>query len=411
MNPKFNYKLMDVIDGLYHDAINEQLSSVLPTSLGGGKVIGKGSDQYKKKVDFSRKYITVKIPYSPQYKASGLVLPKDSSVSYWKHPINVYSFSPSYKEWEGTPWESYIPTNDMLEAIFPEGTLRSFTVPDGQHYNATIKRIAEPPHLQFQFNWFFDGDNQPYQQPFKPEELPNSMRYKDETWWEQHWQLIAQVVGGLAIGILTGGMSIIAQLGIEFAFNSIFTVIDISKGDNFAAGLGLIFSLIPGSARLLINKGLLGGIAKNELNSLVSKVATWTDEEIAKDGFLALNDQEKLIFTRVFSNQKDVIIKATSKTLFDSLYKAFKEGSLELTKIPVAQRTQWKDFVYQLAISAGIVTGAVGVKANMEKNELVKELTTFGDEMVNKMDISSDRLKAYIIKTNPQYAKEKGWLH
>jgi hypothetical protein len=349
----------------------------------------KEAEKKQKEQNFADKYISVEIPPNSEYKGNTIVLPKGTSFKVWEHPINPFKFSPDYKNWKGTSWEAYIPTEEELERIFPEGTLRYFTTPNNKFYKATIKRISDPPHLKHAFGWYVDSNNIPYEQPFEKDELPEGMTYKDQTFWEKWGDVILQVAATLLATWITGGMSIWVQLAVHAGIDLTFAGKQLIEGDNFGAALSAIIAFVPLSSTLLG----IGNISGRMLKNITSKVASCSGIRELKAVYKGFTEEEKIAFTKIFSNQSDKLVKATSKAFYDKLALAVKNGNLSLSKIPLTQRKHLREFLFQLVTSIGITGAAVKIRVDQMmrqmEGEVTKEIHSAGVDLGSDEDFAA----------------------
>jgi hypothetical protein len=299
------------------------------------------------------------------------------------------------EKWVKTNWRS----NFNPEGVF------SFQTPDQKKYQAefgnkkldNIKTWDEfyvTPVDTDPKNWYFKGyfeeQGKPYVQP-KPVEKPWYMKSLD--WLVENWQLVAEIVTTVVVGILTMGQSLviqaISQLGVALAFS----IDDIAKGDYWTAGISMAIASVPIVGRL----AKFGTKAPAQfLAKYGSKLSGLKDSPVAmKSFFEGLSDGEKLLFTRALKQTSGEMKKNVSKYFVDTLKKSVERGTIELSKIPLKQKLWWKELFVEGGVSLGVGLGLGLVKSIEEEESNVEETqSTATKQMVQR--------KKYFSQVTPQ---------
>jgi hypothetical protein len=137
------------------------------------------------------------------------------------------------------------------------------------------------------------------------------------------------------------------------------------------------------------------------IRSLIGKIGKANSVDELKVAFNSFSEQEKILFTKVFSNQKQDLVKNTSKFFYDRVRVAVKNGSINLAKIPMKQRQQWKEFLSQLGATAGISATVVAYQVNQmmgEAEQLVDAVSNLENRLENEDEAMAEReafLKAW----------------
>jgi hypothetical protein len=332
------------------------------------------SAENQKEVDFYNKYMMVQIPHSESFNSTTLAIPTGSKINVWHHPITPGDFSKDYAAWRGTAWESYIPQN--LNEIFPEGSLRSFTVPQGVKYSTHIKRISDPPNLKYAFDWFYNQDGQPYKQNFVSGEIPKSLTPEEKTWWSEWGPVILNVTASLAAAWMTGGLSVWVQIGVQVGIDLGFAGYQLEQGDKFGASISAILAIIPLASKIL----KIGEVSGTVLASLTKKVGSCSDITALETTYAGLSSVEKIAFRKVFSNQSQEIVRATSRTFYNRIRVALKQGTFKMESIPIAQRKSVRELLFQLMVTGGVFGGSL-VYINKEADRMMAEMEKQNGDM------------------------------
>lgn len=273
----------------------------------------------------------------------GLNIPKGSEVVKFKHPIDEFAFG--FDKWRSNyMWDKYAPTVEDLNKLIPKDSVRMFTTPDGIRYTASLVRIQDDPPI-----WRFNGYHNPNGQPFG---LVDRMK----TLWEKYG-LYIQIAASLIAAILTAGQSVWIQLAIQAGIDLLAASWQYFEGkDTMGAAISLILACIPFSSKFF----RIGHISNEVLSKLIGKFSSVTTKEELEAVYKTLTKEELIAFNKVFSNQKEELVKETSKILYNNIKQAISDGTIDLAKIPVGQRQQVRDLLYQLGMSAGVVVGAAG---------------------------------------------------
>jgi hypothetical protein len=338
-----------------------------------------------KEQNFYSKYMIVQIPYSEEFKNTTLALPIGTKFKVWKHPISPYDYSSDYRSWVGSGWEKFIPTTNELDSLFPDGTLRQFTTPDGTKYNTHLKRVSDPPNLKHVFVWYYDGEGRPYQQNIDPNEIPKSLTPEEKTWWDEWGLIIANVATSLVAAWLTGGASIMIQIAIQVGIDLTFAGIQLANGDKFGAGISAILAFIPLASKFL----KIGEVSSKMLANIITKVKSCADVEALKTAYIGFSQAEKVAFRKIFSNQSEELMRATSKAFYLEIKEALTKKTLSLSKIPVTQRKSIREFFFNVMVTAGVFGGSL-LYINREADRMAREFEAQGDFKLEKIDLGSE---------------------
>lgn len=266
--------------------------------------------QEQLKNEFNSKFITYKTPTN-KYKVQNLTIPSESAVTLWKkNEDRVRKF---FKSWEGSQWSNYIPNNKDFDNLFPDDTLRAFTLPNGEFFTGRVKRVSENP-LKYEFDWYYDNNDNPYDQNeiLGDIEIPDDFLFKEEGLWDKWggWimaglsMLIAAVIPGMQ-GLLLSALVDLVQVAYS-----------LSQGDKFGALISTIFMFIPFIGPSI--KGL-GRISKAKAVELAEKFAVAESKAQVDLIYEGLSESDKIIFRTVFSQDPDKIMKLLDQKYWDML--------------------------------------------------------------------------------------------
>lgn len=260
----------------------------------------------EKKNQFNSKYITVKIPKTTANKGSTIALPVGTKTLLWKYPVDTSKW-PRFKEWNEAGYD--FPLSEDLERIMPEGTLRSFTTPDGVFYNTSF---GVKNYKVTDFKWYYDNEGNPYKQTFKPEELPNDYAFHEETWWEEWGQYVLMAGGFLASVLIPGaaGIYIVLMTDIALIFDEAVT-----HNNPLGAGLYTLFMFMP-----LIAKAIptIGRITTGEAKLFANTFADVKNATEVANKFTTLPSSLKGKFLDIMKNSNPKILESKLQEIIQS---------------------------------------------------------------------------------------------
>ena len=236
-----------------------------------------------------------------------VILPKvvngvKTTASFWHHPIQNSFWS----EFANTKYNDFVPTQEMLQKVLPQMTLRQFSV-GGVQYLASVERMQDKP-LIISFKWFYDKNGRPY---VEPKQIPKELQ--EETLWEKFvysnggistellWISAAIIVGVLTEGIGTAIMgeaamtaeaftflgrrvttSMIAKFFTEAAVWSTKGILQMSKGKQVAGLLDISFGiLLPAIHEFgVIGRMGIGKVTKESVDELATKLVGKSEAEL-----------------------------------------------------------------------------------------------------------------------------------
>jgi hypothetical protein len=244
----------------------------------------------KIKQSFDKNYFVVKTPNSSVTKGgTDLILPKVSvdgtktTYSTYQHPLNPDGI---FKNWVGTQWDSYIPSQKHLEDVLPNGTLRSFTI-GGIQYIAQLKLVNEKT-LSFQFLWYFDKDNNPYNPNdyIQEKEVPEEYQY-DGSWWAIWGQWTLTVGSILAATFIPGAQGLWISIGLDLVAAADLAI---REKDNVGAGISVVLAFVPVIGQEILGIGKAVGAGRFSETSMNPKKI----QKLAKE-FAQVETQEQAV--------------------------------------------------------------------------------------------------------------------
>jgi hypothetical protein len=276
------------------------------------KIQAEKERQQQLKKDFDSKFIIIKIPKN-DFGVDNLTIPKGSGIKLWdKNTSRVNSF---FKSWFGTDWERYLPKEDDLKYIFPDNTLRSFTVPDGTSYTSNLERVSDNP-ITWKFKWYYDDNGNPYNQKKELEgtEIPEDYLYKEDGFWDKWGPWILAGLSVLATILFPGAVGIWLSVGIDM----IGAVQSLAEGDKMGALVSTILAFLPVGLGKIPG---IGTITKEEAINLANKFAKATDEAQISNIYSKLSTKEQKYFQTVFSQDPEKIVKELDNVMFQKIVK------------------------------------------------------------------------------------------
>lgn len=243
-------------------------------------------------------------------------------------------------------------TAELMQSLFPAGTIRSFTLPNGTKYFSMI-RIGDSTNYKWNFAGYFDKDRNMYQSP-KAEDYMS--------WWDtivQNSELFAQIlislIAAIALEAFTAGAAtplvtrLLLEFLIELAIAVPFAYSEYKSGDKPMAYLSLAFSLLP-----FVNARTLGlkKISKEVASSLSEKVAKHNISDAASMAKFyddVLVGEEKYIFSRLMRQEPDVLRNAMGDGLKNILKSP--EARKQLMKIALKDQRWYVDLGLPLSVA------------------------------------------------------------
>ena len=329
----------------------------------------------EEKEEFLSRNVILKTPYNELTKGNTISIPKESKITKWSESDNISKSM--FGSWIGTGWQEYIPKEDYLKNIFPSGTLRQFTTPDGVNFKTNLERTSEKPPYTYRFIGYYDKDNNPYQQEKYVGKIPSSLQKGN--WFEENWALLAQIAVSIAVGIATAGQSLVAQAMAQLAVDLVFTTKQLVEGDNVGALMTFIIGLAPVIGRL---SKFGTKVPLQFLKKYGTELSKMNDPKTVSLFYNSLKGEEKLLMTRLIEQTPAELKKMADEGFTNALKKAVKDGTIDLEKIPQSQRLWWKQNIVELGsgLGAGIGVATVVAKKEQEKGEEKMKSLVKGDE-------------------------------
>lgn len=372
----------------------------------------------KKKIqqNFNDNFIAFKTPHSSQVKeGTHIILPKSvngkvTTFTKYQHPINPKEI---FKSWIGTQWDSYIPTEEQLQDILPNDTLRSFTI-DGIKYTAYLKRIDDDP-ITWQFLWYYNKDNKPYNQNLyiKTEQIPEEYRYSFIKEWGEDILMAASLLSAIFIPGLGGiALGVLLDLGVAG--------IKLEKGDTWGAGICSILAFLPVIGEI----ANVGRVSNKTAERLVREVGDVNSYKELVNRINSMgNTSDAYLLRQLLKDDPHRIVNLIDKFLAKNLLNKIAtrgealivvkhlNGLLKSGKITKVSASKWyqrlglKRLGFYIGGSIGIMLGgsvaelAYGIYINSKLTNSEYGLTESENEMFKIAD------GAY--KSNPELYKQK----
>jgi hypothetical protein len=281
-------------------------------------------------------------------------LTAEKSIKLWEF-VTPDDFPDIVKLEKGNFWWKKA-TAQHLNKILPAGTVRNFSI-DGIQYLTSLT-ATEKTNGYWVFNGYLGTNKQYYQSP-DPEQ------YKDD--WDKFvekygtiTQIVLSVLAAIIIEVLTAGtgtalaLKLLYEVAAELVINLPFAMHELKKGDNFGAGLSLMFSFLP-----FLNTRLfgLGKISKNVTEEMAKKLAS---ANITDGAGLARfydnleTDDEKYLLSMVLKQSPDVI-EESFKGFFKNIFNDPKFNKKILRKIAFKDRLWWKDAGMQVTAALSLI--------------------------------------------------------
>lgn len=285
---------------------------------------------------------------------------------------------------KGKVWWNKI-TASHLNKILPTGTVRNFTV-NGVQYLTSLT-ATDKTKGYWVFNGYLGSNNQFYKSP-------NPDDYKTE--WDKFveeygaiTQIVLSVLAAIVIEVLTAGtgtalaVKLLYEVMVELAINIPIALHELKKGDNFGAGLSIVFSFLPFLNTRLLG---LGKISKNVSEEMAKKLAS---ANITDGAGLARfydnleTDEEKYLLSMVLKQSPDVIEKSF-KDFLKNIFSDPKFDKKILRKIAFKDRLWWKDAGLQLGSALSLI--ALKLKyGNSFSQQEYKRMNDFVESVLTQM--------------------------
>lgn len=308
--------------------INEQTGIDFSTTEKNQEILRREQQkQQELKKDFIQKFDSYKIPIPNSASQNGknvkdLLLPKGSKVKLFQKSeprTDLFSF----KNWGGTKWEKYIPSENDLVYHLPDNTLRSFETPDGEFFKGQIKRIKDNPPT-YSFDWYYNENNEPYNQAevLGDTEIPDDFLSKEGGFWDTWGTWITAGLSVLATILFPGSIGLWLSVAIDLTQ----AIEDLAKGNNMGAFISTILALLPVGIGKIPG---IGTITKKECDILANKfVNAKTEAEIVQI-YNGLEEAEKKAFQTVFSQDPEKLLKSLDTVWWQNLSQGLQTGAYD----------------------------------------------------------------------------------
>ena len=337
-----------------------------------------------------------------------------SGVWYWDQKY----FNPKTKKIDVV--EELAPDEDALATWFMDNTLRGIYVnKEERYYGAWLKRTNNEwkPMNGYYFN---PGEGQNLIQ-YKPElYIHTTLTTEFLTWSKENWPLIAEVLVSIAVGIATGGASLLAQAliqaGISLAFaGGVYYFSERTAEDQAGLAMGIAIAalpFIPAAINKFGLKGPLSGLAK--YGDDLSRATT--EDEIATI-IARFPEPEQLIIKTAF---KEIPKYEFEKVIANKAAQGFaaqvRAGKINLGKLPAHRLRWWQELLIE---GGGAIPVSVGVgyvfKTVQERKAAEQQVNLLSGDLeskantdaLNKLTADAERKKAEQQKQTPVTAPNK----
>lgn len=336
--------------------------------------------QQQLKIDFDSKFVVVKIPPKNSAKANTLILPKGTDFKIWEpNESRVNSY---FKSWVGTTLDEYVPEENELRKIFPDGTLHNFKIPDGTEFIGKLKRISDKP-LVWDFIWWYNKNGTPYNQNeyLGDTEIPDDYMYKEDGFWDK-WGAWIIMATSVALAVLIPPP---AGLILSALVELVPAVQQFSEGDNVGGIISVVLALSPFVGSSLIK------ISSKEAKILAQKFARANPQDI-NSIYNKLTPELKKAFQSVFRNDPRIMGKEFEKIMWSQITQGLErklidpkqlliEINKQLKTMPYSEVAKWwertglKRFGFDISVTAGGLATAyfVGKQEAEKESEKNKE--------------------------------------
>ncbi len=372
------------------------------------------------------------------FKGDKLEIPNDSIVLVWKSTDQIQKILSTGKQDNDGQWiwsdGKAGPPEEDLKRVFKSGTLREFiTKKDGLRYSILMKKVNQTisgglyglgsPKIKnttineqvVPYSSFLPSGEKSIGMSWMPEDgyfankngetikyNPNnyieySLLEKITKFSETHKGLytLVQFATMIGIGIATGNALIWEKALYQLAGQIPFSLIDLQKGDNIGAAVGLLIMCIP-----LATRWRKVGISENlkaleELKPLVPKLSKASTAQQIQEIINQVGENSKsgALLTRLLR----VTPKEFEKVIGTALVQGFKDkvqdGTIVLSRIPFKELYWWKDLLANGGLAIPIMYGGIKLKSVEEHRKVEKEMVNLMPEIYStKGDYSKDEI-------------------
>ena len=243
------------------------------------------------------------------------------------------------------------PSNEYLTKLFPDGTIKRITTPDGKvyvceisHEIPTISSTHGPIYSWYQLSKFFTSTPQLWHVVQLNESggslVYDSTKYvtkrglfgEDVKFWDTGWGLAVQLIATVAIGIATAGVGtlveasvasvMLADAAIQAGFNVYVGWQQKAAGNDFGATCSFMFAAIPFMGRLSAGTKLgnvAGYLTKKEVEEVIEitgMASVKTAEEMGQKFATTIKELEATVQSGgVLKNSAGVYYKDANRVL------------------------------------------------------------------------------------------------
>lgn len=328
---------------------------------------------------------------------SKIQIPDDGSVDvgFWdsKKPRGLM-FKDAYQDGDFIFWpKKYIdpntkkpftknelaPAEEDLKNFFPDGTLRWIeTKEDNRLYGALLTKKGNDGSWT-PSNGYFYNDGSKYV-PYDPEKYIHiSFTTSAWRWLKENWAIVGEIAVSIIAGILSGGMSLVAQAliqaGVSLAFASaVYLTSDQTQSDQIGFGVGIMISclpFIPAATKL----GLKGPI--KSLEKYGAELAAARNNDDILEIINKFDPPDKIMVTRCFKQiPKADFEKVIKEKAIQGFADQVRSGKIFIEKIPASQLKWWKELLVEGGGALPIVAAGYAyesIQARKEDEKIIKE--------------------------------------
>ena len=211
-----------------------------------------------------------------------------------------------------------VPTHIEINDMFPEGTVKTFTV-NGIQYTIWI-RLSKEDIIKKHRNWQYMGYRDFNETPYKQElyvtlkDIPTTLLYKEKGWWQKFGNGILMTAQFISFLVFPETIGIWVALG----FDALMVINSAIEEDNIGVIIGIICAFLP-----FIGDGLgIGVVTSSQARRITSAIKDCkTEEELLRviNESKRLTQSDKYILQRIIKEDPQKIGKLLDKSMFEKV--------------------------------------------------------------------------------------------
>lgn len=222
----------------------------------------------------------------------------------------------------------------------------------------------------------------------KPAQYKVTSKEDDNTiinFFKENEDILLQIGASIAVGIATGGQSLLVQALAQAAVQLPFSIQQLREGDSVGAVISLAIACLP-----IVGRYVGRTIPYATLKNIETKLPQLASAKTADEAVAVINQfqpEEKKLIAKVMTMPKE-FENVIGKSIKKGIDSAVKKGELEIPKLTFKEQAWWKQMGVELPAAFGMAGGGEYFKLDPfgNKEDLTKSIQNTNPEFKDGVD-------------------------